>query len=48
MHLETPTYMLRSNLPKLLEVDKVIFSMKLVQEIRDASIRSGTWLVRAV
>src|SRR5215207_10962101 len=32
----------RSDLLKLLEVDRVIFSMKLVQETRDASIRSGT------
>lgn len=38
----------RSNLPKLLEVDRAIFSMKLVQEIRDASIRSGTQLVRCI
>ncbi len=38
----------RSDLPKLIEVDKVIFSMKLVQEIRDASIRSGTQLVRCI
>ena len=37
-----------SNLPKLLEVDRAIFSMKLVQEIRDASIRSGTQLVRCI
>jgi urease accessory protein len=36
------------NLTKLLEVDRVIFSMKLVQEIRDASIRSGTQLVRCI
>jgi urease accessory protein len=36
------------NLPKLLEVDRAIFSMKLVQEIRDASIRSGTQLVRCI
>ena len=36
------------NLPELLEVDKAIFSMKLVQEIRDASIRSGTQLVRCI
>jgi urease accessory protein len=42
------THAARSNLPKLLEVDKVIFSMKLVQEIRDASIRSGTQLVRCI
>src|SRR5215207_2244053 len=38
----------KSNLPKLLEVDRTIFSMKLVQEIRDASIRSGTQLVRCI
>jgi urease accessory protein len=38
----------RSNLLKLIEVDRAIFSMKLVQEIRDASIRSGTQLVRCI
>src|ERR671927_628258 len=37
-----------SNLSRLLEVDRAIFSMKLVQEIRDASIRSGTQLVRCI
>jgi urease accessory protein len=37
-----------SNLAKLLEVDRAIFSMKLIQEIRDASIRSGTQLVRCI
>ena len=36
------------SLPELLEVDRAIFSMKLVQEIRDASIRSGTQLVRCI
>ena len=41
-------YAAKSNLPKLLEVDRAIFSMKLVQEIRDASIRSGTQLVRCI
>jgi urease accessory protein len=41
-------YASRSNLPKLLEVDRAIFSMKLVQEIRDASVRSGTQLVRCL
>jgi urease accessory protein len=41
-------YAAKFNLAKLLEVDKVIFSMKLVQEIRDASIRSGTQLVRCI
>jgi urease accessory protein len=38
----------KSNLHKLLEVDRTIFSMKLVQEIRDASIRSGTQLIRCI
>ncbi|MDQ4050437.1 MAG: urease accessory protein [Thermoproteota archaeon] len=38
----------KSNLSGLIEVDKAIFSMKLVQEIRDASIRSGTQLVRCI
>ena len=41
-------YAARSNLAKLLEVDRAIFSMKLVQEIRNASIRSGTQLVRCI
>lgn len=41
-------YASRSNLPRLLEVDRAIFSMKLVQEIRDASVRSGTQLVRCI
>jgi urease accessory protein len=41
-------YASRSNLPKLLEVDRAIFSMKIVQEIRDASVRSGTQLVRCI
>ncbi|HJU35318.1 MAG TPA: urease accessory UreF family protein [Nitrososphaera sp.] len=38
----------KANLPGLLEVDRAIFSMKLVQEIRNASIRSGTQLVRCI
>ena len=41
-------YAAKSNLLKLLEVDTAIFSMKLVQEIRDASIRSGTQLIRCI
>ena len=36
------------NLPKLIEVDRAIFSMKLIQEIRDASVRSGTQLIRCI
>jgi urease accessory protein len=37
-----------NNLPKLIEVDNLIFSMKLVEEIRNASSRSGTQLLRCV
>ena len=36
------------NLPKLIEVDRAIFSMKLIQEIREASVRSGTQLIRCI
>jgi urease accessory protein len=38
----------KSDVQRLLEVDRAIYSMKLVQEIRDASIRSGTQLVRCI
>jgi urease accessory protein len=38
----------KDNLPKLIEVDNLIFSMKLVEEIRSASSRSGTQLLRCV
>jgi len=38
----------KSNVDQLVEVDRTIFSMKLVQEIRDASTRSGTQLVRCI
>jgi urease accessory protein len=38
----------KSNLPKLIEVDNLIFSMKLIEEIRNASSRSGTQLLRCV
>jgi urease accessory protein len=41
-------YAAKSDLQKLLEVDKAIFSMKLIKEIRDASIRSGTQLLRCI
>ncbi|HEX6562094.1 MAG TPA: urease accessory UreF family protein [Nitrososphaera sp.] len=37
-----------SNLSLLLEVDNTIVAMRLVQEIRSASIRSGTQLVKCV
>jgi urease accessory protein len=41
-------YTQRSDLPKVLEVDRKIFSMKLVKEIRDASSRAGTQLVKCL
>jgi urease accessory protein len=39
---------IKNNIPKLIEVDNVIFSMKLIEEIRNASSRSGTQLLRCV
>jgi urease accessory protein len=39
---------IKNNIPKLIEVDNIIFSMKLVEEIRNASSRSGTQLLRCV
>lgn len=41
-------YAQNADLQKLIEVDQTIFSMKLIQEIRDASTRSGTQLLRCV
>jgi urease accessory protein len=41
-------YAQRSDLPKVLEVDHKIFSMKLVKEIRDASSRAGTQLLKCL
>jgi urease accessory protein len=37
-----------SNLTLLLEVDSTIVAMRLVQEIRSASIRSGTQLIKCI
>jgi urease accessory protein len=37
-----------SDLQKLKEADQRIFSMKLVKEIRDVSVRSGTQLLKSV
>jgi urease accessory protein len=39
---------IKNNVPKLIEVDNIIFSMKLIEEIRNASSRSGTQLLRCV
>ncbi|HJU58832.1 MAG TPA: urease accessory UreF family protein [Nitrososphaeraceae archaeon] len=33
------------NLSKIIEVDQILFSMKLIKDIRNASIRSGTQLL---
>jgi len=41
-------YTKKSDLQKLIEVDQTIFSMKLIQEVRDASARSGTQLLRCL
>jgi urease accessory protein len=38
----------RNDLNGLHEIDRTIFSMKLVREIRDASTRSGTQLIRCL
>jgi urease accessory protein len=38
----------KNDLKGLLEIDRTIFSMKLVREIRDASTRSGSQLVRCL
>lgn len=36
------------NLTKIIEIDQILFSMKLVKEIRDASTRSGTQLLNCL
>lgn len=41
-------YAKRSDLERLIEVDQTIFSMKLIQEIRETSTRSGTQLLRCM
>jgi urease accessory protein len=38
----------RKDLQKLVEVDNMIFSMKLIEEIRNASTRSGTQVLKCV
>lgn len=42
------SYAQDSDLLKILEVDEIIFSMKLVREIREATTRSGTQLLRCL
>lgn len=37
-----------ANVEELIKVDQTIFSMKLIEEIRHASVRSGTQLLRCV
>jgi urease accessory protein len=41
-------YAAKNDLDKLVELDQTIFSMKLVREIREASTRSGTQLLKCV
>ena len=38
----------KHDLSALIEIDRMVFSMKLVREIRDASARSGTQLIRCL
>ena len=38
----------RKDLQKLVEVDNIILSMKLIEEVRNASTRSGTQVLRCV
>jgi urease accessory protein len=37
-----------SDLERLIEVDQMIYSMKLVHEIRDASVRSGSQMLKCI
>jgi urease accessory protein len=39
---------IRSDLTGLIKIDEILFSMKLIQEIRSASVRSGTQLLRCI
>jgi urease accessory protein len=41
-------YIQRKDLERLVEVDNIIFSMKLIEEVRNASTRSGTQVLRCV
>lgn len=41
-------YAQKNDLSKVIEVDQLIFSMKLVQEMREASARSGTQLLKCL
>ncbi len=41
-------YVCKNDLKRLLEVDNIIHAMKLVKEIREASSRSGTQLLRCI
>lgn len=38
----------RKDLKKLVEIDNLLFSMKLIEEVRNASVRSGTQILRCV
>jgi urease accessory protein len=41
-------YVEKKDLEKLVDVDNLIFSMKLIEEVRNASVRSGTQILRCV
>jgi urease accessory protein len=41
-------YVQKKDLEKLVGVDNILFSMKLIEEVRDASTRSGTQVLRCV
>src|SRR5215467_2500268 len=38
----------KKDLQKLIEVDNTLFSMKLIEEVRNASVRSGTQILNCV
>ena len=38
----------RKDLKTLIEVDSLVYSMKLIEEVRNASVRSGTQILRCV
>src|SRR5215831_10220632 len=38
----------RADIDELINVDQTIYSMKLIEEVRNASVRSGTQLLRCV
>ena len=39
---------LRSNVQKLIEIDQTVFAMRLLQEVRNASTRSGNQILKCI